>query len=106
MPRPDARSLLVVGAGLAGWRTAKETRKAGFEGPITVLSEEDEIPYDRPPLSKQVLAREWEPSKARLTDDDEIGTLDIDLRRGVRVTSASGDGVCLLYTSPSPRDRS
>ncbi len=93
MTRSDPRSLLVVGAGLAGWRTAKETRKAGFDGTITVLSDEDEIPYDRPPLSKQVLTREWEPPKARLTDDEEIGSLDIDLRRGVQVTSASGDGV-------------
>ena len=82
MPPSDPRSLLVVGAGLAGWRTAKETRKAGFDGTITVLSDEDEIPYDRPPLSKQVLTREREPAFALLTDDDEIGSLDIDLRRG------------------------
>ena len=93
MTRSDPRSLLVVGAGLAGWRTAKETRKAGFEGTITVLSDEDEIPYDRPPLSKQILTREREPEFALLTDDDEIGSLDIDLRRGVRVASASSDGI-------------
>ena len=93
MTRSDPRSLLVVGAGLAGWRTAKESRKAGFDGTITVLSDEDEIPYDRPPLSKQVLTREREPEFAFLTDDDEIGSLDIDLRRGVHVMSASGDGV-------------
>ncbi len=93
MPRPDPRSLLVVGAGLAGWRTAKETRKAGFEGTITVLSEEDEVPYDRPPLSKQVLTGEREPESVRLTDDDEIGSLDIDLRRGVLATSVTGDVV-------------
>ena len=91
MSRPDPRSLLVVGAGLAGWRTAKETRKAGFEGPITVLGDEDEIPYDRPPLSKQVLTGERGPDTVRLTDPDEIGALDIDLRRGVHV-SAVHDG--------------
>ena len=93
MARSDPQSLLVVGAGLAGWRTAKETRKAGFDGVITVLSDEDEIPYDRPPLSKQVLAGEWEPLKARLTDDEEVGALDIDLRRGVQATSVSADAV-------------
>ena len=93
MQRPDPRSLLVVGAGLAGWRTAKETRKAGFEGQITVLSDEDEVPYDRPPLSKQVLTGEREPESVRLTDDDEIGTLDIDIRRGVRATSVTADAV-------------
>ena len=85
------RSLLVVGAGLAGWRTAKEARKLGFEGPITVLGDEDSLPYDRPPLSKQVLSGDREPASAFLTDTDEVATLDIDLRRGVRVASvASG----------------
>ena len=93
MSGPQPRSVLVVGAGLAGWRTAKETRKAGFDGTITVLSDEDELPYDRPPLSKQILTREREPEFAHLTDDEEIGTLDIDLRRGVHVASTSGDGV-------------
>jgi NADPH-dependent 2,4-dienoyl-CoA reductase/sulfur reductase-like enzyme len=82
-------SLVVVGAGLGGWRTAKETRKAGFEGTITVLGDEDALPYDRPPLSKQVLTGEHEPEFAELTDDDEIATLDIDLRRGVRVASVA-----------------
>ena len=91
MTQSDPRSMLVVGAGLAGWRTAKETRKAGFDGAITVLSDEDELPYDRPPLSKQVLTGEWEPAKALLTDDDEVESLDITLRFGVRA-SAVEDG--------------
>ncbi len=85
--------MLVVGAGLAGWRTAKETRKAGFDGPITVLSDEDELPYDRPPLSKQVLTGEWEPAKAFLTDDDEVESLDITLRSGVRVSAVENGTV-------------
>ncbi|MGI9085558.1 MAG: NAD(P)/FAD-dependent oxidoreductase [Aeromicrobium sp.] len=91
MTRSDPRSLLVVGAGLAGWRTAKETRKAGFEGTITVLGDEDELPYDRPPLSKQVLAGEREPEAVRLTHDDEITSLDIDMRLGVRAVSIGTD---------------
>ncbi|MGA9100604.1 NAD(P)/FAD-dependent oxidoreductase [Aeromicrobium sp.] len=93
MSQADPRSMLVVGAGVAGWRTAKETRKAGFDGPITVIGDEDEIPYDRPPLSKQVLTGEREPDSVRLTDDEEIGSLGIDLRRGVSATSVTADGV-------------
>jgi 3-phenylpropionate/trans-cinnamate dioxygenase ferredoxin reductase subunit len=93
MTQSDPRSMLVVGAGLAGWRTAKETRKAGFDGPITVLSDEDELPYDRPPLSKQVLTGEWEPAKAFLTDDDEVESLDITLRSGVRVSAVENGTV-------------
>jgi NADPH-dependent 2,4-dienoyl-CoA reductase/sulfur reductase-like enzyme len=82
-------SLVVVGAGLGGWRTAKETRKAGFEGTITVLGDEDALPYDRPPLSKQVLTGEREPEFANLTDADEVAALDIDLRLGVQVASVA-----------------
>lgn len=84
-----ARALLVVGAGLGGWRTAKEARKLGFDGSITVLGDEGGVPYDRPPLSKQVLTGEREPESAHLTDDNEIAALDIDLRRGTRATSVA-----------------
>src|SRR5688500_16267721 len=93
MATSDPRSMVVVGAGLAGWRTAKEARKAGFDGPITVLGDEDELPYDRPPLSKQVLTMEWEPDKAFLTDDDEVESLDITLRTGVRATAIEDGAV-------------
>jgi NADPH-dependent 2,4-dienoyl-CoA reductase/sulfur reductase-like enzyme len=51
---PDAR-IVIVGAGLAGLRAAEALRTEGFAGSITVVGEESEPPYDRPPLSKQVL---------------------------------------------------
>ena len=89
---PAPSSVVVVGAGLAGWRTAKDLRRLGFEGPITLLGDEDELPYDRPPLSKAVLTGEREPEAVLLTSDDEISTLNIDYRRGVRVESVT-DGV-------------
>ena len=47
--------VVVVGAGLAGWRTAEELRERGFTGPITLIGAESWPPYDRPPLSKKVL---------------------------------------------------
>jgi len=84
--------VIVVGAGLAGWRTAKDLRKLGFEGAITLLGDEDELPYDRPPLSKAVLTGEREPEAVRLTTDEEIAELSIDFRRGVRAESVT-DGV-------------
>jgi NADPH-dependent 2,4-dienoyl-CoA reductase/sulfur reductase-like enzyme len=85
-------SVIVVGAGLSGWRTAKDLRRLGFSGQLTLLGDEDELPYDRPPLSKAVLTGEREPEAVRLTTDDEIAELDIDYRRGVRVARVS-DGL-------------
>jgi NADPH-dependent 2,4-dienoyl-CoA reductase/sulfur reductase-like enzyme len=50
------RSLVVVGASLAGLRAVEAARKAGFAGRITLIGDEPHLPYDRPPLSKQLLA--------------------------------------------------
>ena len=60
--------VLVVGASLAGWRAVETLRAEGFEGTISLVGEERHLPYDRPPLSKQVLAGKWPPEKAVLAD--------------------------------------
>ncbi|MBY8852866.1 FAD-dependent oxidoreductase, partial [Saccharothrix sp. MB29] len=71
----DPRSLVVVGASLAGLRAVEAARKAGFAGRITLIGDEPHLPYDRPPLSKQVLAAggSTEPvtfrSRAELVDE-------------------------------------
>ena len=83
------QSVIVVGAGLSGWRTAKDLRRHGYTGPLTLLGDEDELPYDRPPLSKAVLTGEREPEAVRLTTDDEIAELNIDFRRCVRAATVS-----------------
>lgn len=57
-PRADeVRRVVVVGAGLAGAATVAALRAEGFTGHITVLGAEGRPPYDRPPLSKQLLSR-------------------------------------------------
>ena len=53
---PD--SIVIVGAGQAGAQTAISLRQAGFEGSVTLLGSEPQIPYERPPLSKKFLAGE------------------------------------------------
>ena len=78
-------SVLVVGAGLAGLRTAERLREEGFNGEITLIGEESEPPYDRPPLSKQVLRGERE--VVRLRDPDSYAELGVALRLGVRAAS-------------------
>ncbi|HCB34583.1 MAG TPA: hypothetical protein DEP69_05395, partial [Acidimicrobiaceae bacterium] len=55
--RPPSR-VVVVGGSLAGSRTVLALRRAGHDGPITLVSAEPHLPYDRPPLSKELLAGE------------------------------------------------
>lgn len=49
------RRIVVVGGGLAGARTCEQLRRRGFEGELTLVAAEPHLPYDRPPLSKDVL---------------------------------------------------
>jgi len=47
--------IVIIGGGLAACRTAEQVRKSQFPGPVTIVSDEAHLPYDRPPLSKDVL---------------------------------------------------
>ncbi|WP_172800658.1 FAD/NAD(P)-binding oxidoreductase [Mycobacterium sp. IS-1496] len=50
--------IVIVGGGLAAARTAEQLRRSEYPGPVTIVSDEDHLPYDRPPLSKEVLRSE------------------------------------------------
>ncbi|WP_039891438.1 NAD(P)/FAD-dependent oxidoreductase [Mycobacterium xenopi] len=54
----SANGVVIVGGGLAAARTAEQLRRANYTGPITIVSDEVHLPYDRPPLSKEVLRSE------------------------------------------------
>jgi 3-phenylpropionate/trans-cinnamate dioxygenase ferredoxin reductase subunit len=54
------RRIVIVGAGLAGHRAAQALRREGFDGELFVVGDEPHRPYDRPPLSKQLLAGSME----------------------------------------------
>ena len=56
-------TIVIVGASLAGLRAAEALRAEGFTGAIRIVGGEDHLPYDRPPLSKQVLSGEWQPDR-------------------------------------------
>ena len=62
----DRSTVVVVGASLAGLRAVEEARAAGFGGRLVVVGAEHHLPYDRPPLSKQVLAGEWDADRTAL----------------------------------------
>ena len=76
---------LVVGASLAGLHAARTLRLEGHVGPIVVVDADVDAPYDKPPLSKQVLAGEWDRDRVVLPAATE--DLDLDLRLGLRATA-------------------
>jgi 3-phenylpropionate/trans-cinnamate dioxygenase ferredoxin reductase component len=53
-----SKSVVIVGASMGGLRAAEALRNNGFAGRITMIGEEVHLPYNRPPLSKEVLAKE------------------------------------------------
>ncbi|QGW34087.1 Rhodocoxin reductase [Mycobacterium avium subsp. avium] len=94
---------MIVGGGLAAARTAEQLRRSEYSGPITIVSDEVHLPYDRPPLSKEVLRKEVDDTalKPRQWYDDN----DITLRLGSAARSLDTaaqtltleDGITLGY---------
>ncbi|MEU7895629.1 FAD-dependent oxidoreductase [Nonomuraea sp. NPDC049152] len=80
------RRVAVVGAGAAGLAAVQALRLEGFDGALTLVGDEAGPPYDRPPLSKQLLSGEWRPDRLALRTAAEIAALDLDLRLGVTGT--------------------
>jgi len=83
------RAVTVVGGSLAGLRAAEALRREGFDGSIRIVSAEREPPFDRPPLSKQVLAGAWEPERARLRGPDGLDAEWLFGRRAVALDVAA-----------------
>ncbi|MFB8024480.1 MULTISPECIES: NAD(P)/FAD-dependent oxidoreductase [unclassified Streptomyces] len=74
--------VLVAGASAAGLATAEALRRKGYTGRLTLLGGELHPPYDRPPLSKQVLAGTRSPDTVRLRTTDVLAALDAELVLG------------------------
>jgi 3-phenylpropionate/trans-cinnamate dioxygenase ferredoxin reductase subunit len=87
--RSHPRRIVVVGGGLAGHSAVLALRQHGHDGEIALLSEEEDLPYDRPPLSKELLDGAVE-STTLPADYDALG---IEVRTGCRVRELSPDAV-------------
>lgn len=79
--------VVVVGAGLAGWRLCEGLRERGYTGRLTLVGAEPHPPYDRPPLSKQVLSGKWGPEHTALATDEKIEGLGLTLRLDAPATA-------------------
>src|SRR6476620_4633095 len=87
-----ASHVVIVGGGLAAARVAEELREQQHDGPITMVSAEAHLPYDRPPLSKQVLRGEVE----NTTLPVDWPALKVDVRQGRRAVALHPDEKTVL----------
>jgi 3-phenylpropionate/trans-cinnamate dioxygenase ferredoxin reductase subunit len=108
---------VIVGASLAGAKAAEALREEGFDGPVVMIGEESERPYERPPLSKDYLLGKADRETIYVHPQEWYAEHDVDLRLGVEVTSIdraahevsladgrkAGYGKLLLATGSSPR---
>jgi NADPH-dependent 2,4-dienoyl-CoA reductase/sulfur reductase-like enzyme len=81
------REVVIVGASLAGVRSAEQLRRLGFNGRITLVNGEAHLPYDRPPLSKQLLTGGREPDSILLCPPARIEELRLGLINGHRAVA-------------------
>jgi 3-phenylpropionate/trans-cinnamate dioxygenase ferredoxin reductase subunit len=79
--------VLIVGGGLAAQRCCETLRSRGFEGGIRIVAEEERAPYDRPPLSKAVLAGERSPDAIAFRPDAWYAENGVDLLLGDRAVA-------------------
>src|SRR5581483_6352672 len=95
--------VVIVGAGLGGVRTVELLRAEGFSGRITIVGDEPHEPYNRPPLSKQILAGTWSEQRALLHRGD-LAALDISVLLGRSAIGVDRAAVYLDDGSHLPYD--
>jgi NADPH-dependent 2,4-dienoyl-CoA reductase/sulfur reductase-like enzyme len=115
MAHPD--SIVIVGGGLAGAKGAEGLREQGFRGGLTVIGAEDQLPYERPPLSKSYLQGKSTLADAQVHTGEWYDDNAVDLRLATTVTAVRpgaheielaggetiGYGALLLATGSTPR---
>ena len=78
--------IVIVGAGQAGFSLCAKLRTSGYDGSITLIGEEDELPYQRPPLSKAYLLGDMTRERLYFRAQDFFELNEVTLNLGVRVT--------------------
>jgi NADPH-dependent 2,4-dienoyl-CoA reductase/sulfur reductase-like enzyme len=78
--------VLIVGASAGGLTVAEALRTRGFDGTIGLVDDDTSPPYDRPPLSKQVLSGAWQAEQVHLRPPERLDELRLDFVRGRAVT--------------------
>lgn len=87
--------IVIVGGGLAAARTAEQLRRSEYTGPVTIVSDEDHLPYDRPPLSKEVLRAETDDVTLKPAEFYEENNITVRLGNGARSLDTAAQTVTL-----------
>jgi 3-phenylpropionate/trans-cinnamate dioxygenase ferredoxin reductase subunit len=87
--------IVIVGGGLAAARTAEQLRRSEYTGPITIVSDEDHLPYDRPPLSKEVLRSETDDVTLKPAEFYEENDITVLLGKAARSVDTAAQTVTL-----------
>lgn len=95
---------MIVGGGLAATRTAEQLRRSEYAGPITIVSDEDHLPYDRPPLSKEVLRAENDDVTLKPAEFYEENNITLRLGSGAQSVDTAAQTVRLADGSELPYD--
>lgn len=82
----NSTTFVIVGGGLAGAKAVEVLRDNGFDGQVVLLADEEQLPYERPPLSKEFLAGKKSLTDFTVHDSAWYSEHDVDLRLGVRAT--------------------
>lgn len=93
------RSVAIVGGSLAGLRAAETLRSDGFNGTIHFIGEETRLPYDRPPLSKEVLGGKMEVANAGLISQEAFDALRLELHLGKKAAGLDVKRKAVLLAS-------
>ena len=99
IPASKLPSVVIVGASLGGLRTASALRRLGFHGRITLVGDEPHLPYDRPPLSKEVLTGEKQPDDTFFRTPEFFEGQGIDLRLGSQAVALDGDSRTITFVT-------
>lgn len=94
--------VVIVGGSVGGVRTAQALRSEGYDGQIVLVEAEDELPYDKPPLSKALLLGEQDADDIRLLTHEQADELKIELLLGVRATGLDSSGKLLHVEGHDP----
>ena len=112
-----AAGMVIVGGGECGARAAFALRENGYDGPVTLIGAEKHLPYERPPLSKDVMTSPEHPLARTIAGNDRFAEQDIRFlggttaigidRKAKEIIFAGGDRLAydklLLATGAVPR---